>query len=139
MTTRDALEAALIANPDDVVRHAAYADYLLEQGDPRGEYVRLQLAAEDRNQPRDKLLKYDQAMLELRLRHEQEWLGELWGFMLRPSHARSVAESMEPNVVPNWKRGWIDGIRIGQLSHELVQRLMRWRLHSWCSDLKKGR
>ncbi len=121
MTTRDALEAALIANTDDVVRHAAYADYLLEQGDPRGDYIRLQLAKEDRNQSRDKLLEYDQAMLELRLRHEQEWLGNLWQFVQRPPSARSVAEPMEPNVTMTWRRGWIDGIRVGQLTPELVQ------------------
>ncbi len=121
MTTRDALEAALIANPDDVVRHAAYADLLLEQGDPRGEYIRLQLAAEDRNQPASKLREYEQAAFELRQAHEQEWLGDLWQFIQRPPSARSVAVPMEPDVTVTWRRGWVDGIRIGQLSNELVR------------------
>lgn len=121
MTTRDALESALAANPDDVALHSAYADLLLEQGDPRGEYIRLQLAAEDRNQPTAKLREYEQAAFELRQKHEQEWLENLWQFVRRPPSARSVAEPMEPNVVITWKRGWIDGIRIGQLSEELVR------------------
>ncbi len=121
MTTRDALEAALIANPDDVVRHAAYADLLLEQGDPRGEFIRLQLAAEDRNQPVSKLREYEQAAFGLRQSHEREWLGDLWQFVQRPPSARSVAEPIEPNVIVSWRRGWIDGIRIGQLSSALVQ------------------
>lgn len=121
MTTREALEAALVATPDDIALHSAYADLLLEEGDPRGEYIRLQLAKEDRNQSRDKLLQYDQAMLELRLRHEQEWLGELWQFMQRPPSARSIAVPMESNVSVSWRRGWIDSIRIGQLSDSLVR------------------
>src|SRR5215510_1694290 len=37
------LEAALVENPDDLAAHSAYADYLAEQGDPRGELIQLQL------------------------------------------------------------------------------------------------
>lgn len=120
MTTREALEAALIGDPDDAVRHAAYADYLLEQGDPRGEFIRLQLAAEDRNQPAAKLRELEDAAHKIRQQHEREWLGDLWQFTQRPPSARSVAEPMEPNVSLSWKRGWIDGVRIWQLSSELV-------------------
>jgi uncharacterized protein (TIGR02996 family) len=120
MTTREALEAALIADPDDVVRHAAYADLLLEQGDPRGEYIRLQLAAEDRNQPPAKLRELEDLAHKLRQQHEREWLGDLWQFTQRPPSAWSVGVPMEPNVDVNWRRGWIDGVRIGQLTDELV-------------------
>src|SRR5262245_17823379 len=42
-----ALEEALFANPDDRAAHSAYADYLHEQGDPRGEFIQIQLALED--------------------------------------------------------------------------------------------
>lgn len=121
MTTRDALEAALVANPDDVVRHAAYADLLIEEGDPRGEFIRLQLAAEDRNQPVSKLRELEDAAHKIRQEHEQEWLGDLWQFTQRPPHARSVAVPMEANVTVTWRRGWIDGIRVWQTSRELVR------------------
>jgi uncharacterized protein (TIGR02996 family) len=120
MTTRDALEAALLADPEDVVRHAAYADLLLEQGDPRGEYVRLQLAAEDRNQSPAKLRELEDLAHKIRQQHEREWLGDLWPFTQRPPSARSVAVPMEPNVEIVWKRGWIDGVRVWQLSDPLV-------------------
>lgn len=46
-TLRQALEAALLDQPDDVATHMAYADHLLEQGDPRGEFIQVQLALED--------------------------------------------------------------------------------------------
>lgn len=119
MTTREALEAALVANPDDTALHAAYADLLIEDGDPRGESIRLALLAEDRNQPASQLRAIEQAMYELRLRHEAEWLGPLAWFLERP-RARSVAEPMEPNVSVVWRRGWIDAVRIGQLNQELI-------------------
>ena len=42
-----ALEAAVVANPDDRAVHAALADFHLERGDPRGEFIRVQLALEE--------------------------------------------------------------------------------------------
>lgn len=119
MTTRDALEAALVADPDDTALHAAYADLLIEDGDPRGEYIRLALLAEDRNQPANQLRGIEQAMFDLRQRHEVEWLGPLARFLERP-RARSVAEPMEPNVGVTWRRGWIDAVRIGQLNQDII-------------------
>jgi uncharacterized protein (TIGR02996 family) len=44
---REALEAALVENPDDLAAHRAYADHLMELGDPRGEFIQVQLALED--------------------------------------------------------------------------------------------
>src|SRR5262249_26322288 len=44
---REALEAALTENPDDLAAHMAYADLLSEEGDPRGEFSQVQLALED--------------------------------------------------------------------------------------------
>ena len=123
MTTREALEAALVATPDDVAVHSAYADYLIEQGDPRGEYIRLQLAAEDRNQPAVKLRQYEQAAFEIRQHYEREWLAGLWPHLQRPPTAYSVAEPMEPNVSVTWRRGWIDAVRVGRLSHGIVAAL----------------
>src|SRR5215472_15320381 len=38
------LEQALADSPDDLGAHSAYADYLMEQGDPRGEFIQVQLA-----------------------------------------------------------------------------------------------
>ena len=123
MTTRDALEAALVATPCDLALHSAYADFLLEAGDPRGEYIRLQLLAEDRNQPVSKLRDYETAANQIRLEHEREWLGELWPFLQRPPSAFGVAVPMEPNVDVHWRRGWIDGVRVQQIGDELVAAL----------------
>src|SRR5262249_51579200 len=74
---REALEAALVENPDDLAAHAAYADFLQEQGDPRGEFIALQLALEDPGkspEERQRLLERERELLQA---HQREWLGDL--------------------------------------------------------------
>src|SRR5262245_49906399 len=43
---RQALEEALAEGPDDLAAHGAYADWLAEHGDARGELMQVQLALE---------------------------------------------------------------------------------------------
>jgi len=72
---REVLEAAVVAHPEDRAAHAALADYLLEQEDPRGEFIRVQLALEDESlkaAERKKLKEKETALLKA---HEREWLG----------------------------------------------------------------
>src|SRR5437016_5949383 len=57
---REALESALVANPDDLASHMAYADYLIEQGDPWGELIRVQLALADTSKPAGERKKLQQ-------------------------------------------------------------------------------
>jgi uncharacterized protein (TIGR02996 family) len=71
-----AFESALVANPDDLAGWCAYADYLVERGDPRGEFMQVQLALEDESRPRaerDALKQREQELLE---KHEKEWVGD---------------------------------------------------------------
>jgi uncharacterized protein (TIGR02996 family) len=71
-----ALEAAILANPDDRGAYMAYADWLTEHGDPRGEFVQVQLALEDESRTpaeRKKLRQREKALLT---KHEQEWVGD---------------------------------------------------------------
>jgi uncharacterized protein (TIGR02996 family) len=43
MSDAKAFETALTANPDDTAGWCAYADYLVEQGDTRGEFMQAEL------------------------------------------------------------------------------------------------
>jgi uncharacterized protein (TIGR02996 family) len=64
---REALEEALLDNPDDLAAASAYADYLIEQGDPQGELIQVQLALEDEGRPaaeRKELQKREKALLK---------------------------------------------------------------------------
>jgi uncharacterized protein (TIGR02996 family) len=117
--TRAALEAALAADPDDLATHSAYADLLIEEGDPRGEYIRLQLAAEDRDQPADRLRAMEQQAFELRQKHETEWLGPLADASSRRM-ARTVGDMVAENVGVTFRRGWVHRIEVGRLTGEIV-------------------
>ena len=68
MSDAAAFEMALQANPDDLAGWCAYADYLAEQGDPRGEFMQTQLALEDENRSKEErdLLKAREAELHAR-------------------------------------------------------------------------
>lgn len=85
-TMKQAMEAALFAEPNDEATHRAYADWLQEHGDAsdqaRGEFIRVQLALEDDTlapSQRESLGRREQQLLDA---HQREWLGELAPFLL---------------------------------------------------------
>jgi uncharacterized protein (TIGR02996 family) len=110
-STREALEAALAANPDDLAAHRAYADFLSEQPDPHdaalGEFIQMELALEDRGgadlwQRRAALLKA----------HQKTWLRPL---------QKILPELEDENV--QLERGWIDELYTAGLSLAQAQQL----------------
>jgi uncharacterized protein (TIGR02996 family) len=103
--TQKALEQALADNPDDRAAHAAYADYLAEQGDPRGELIQTQLALEGPGRApaeRRQLQKREQDLLK---QHAPEWLGELAPYLLD-----------QEGYDYQFARGWLDSLQIRSLS-----------------------
>src|SRR5262249_40048399 len=80
---RAALETALVENPDDLATHMAYGDHLAEQGDPRGEFIQVQLALETPARSpgdRERLKQRERELLDA---HQAEWLGEAAPMFLR--------------------------------------------------------
>src|SRR5262245_5953316 len=55
----ESFHKALVANADDLAGWCAYADWLVEHGDPRGEFMQTQIALED-----EKLTKPERAALQ---------------------------------------------------------------------------
>jgi uncharacterized protein (TIGR02996 family) len=107
---RQALEAALFASPDDLATHMAYADYLSDQGDPRGEFIQVQLALEDEGKPAEGRKKLQQREQELLDAHEPDWLGTL-----APLRAKQKGHSgHRPPVITHchWARGWVDDLSL---------------------------
>jgi uncharacterized protein (TIGR02996 family) len=90
-----AIEQALVEDPDDLASHAAHADLLVEQGDPRGEFIQVQLALEA-NLPRAERLRLAKREDELLSRHGLAWLGEL--------------EKVDGEWV--FARGWLDTLSV---------------------------
>ena len=81
LSPRNAL-AALVENPDDLATHRAYADYLQEQGDPRGEFIQVQLALEEPERTTKERQELERRERELLEEHGREWLGGLAGRLL---------------------------------------------------------
>ncbi|GEM_PF-1109053 len=64
---------AIYESPDDDDPRAVYADWLTERGDPRGEFITLQLARH-RGEATDAMKKRESALLR---KHGKAWAGEL--------------------------------------------------------------
>jgi uncharacterized protein (TIGR02996 family) len=69
------LEQALASRPDDAAACSVYADWLTEQGDPRGELMTLELLR--RRMARDARAEVDRRTAELLFRHREHFLGPL--------------------------------------------------------------
>jgi uncharacterized protein (TIGR02996 family) len=132
-----ALEAAIIDHPDEVANYAAYADYLQELGDPRGEFIQVQLALEDpslKAAERKKLQKREQALLKA---HEQEWVGD-WAALTVDAEANRSGEDF---ITP--KAGFLRGIlalaTIDSLTVECARALVRAPQTRLLRELRIGR
>ena len=111
---REALEAALAAAPDDPTPHAAYADLLLDAGDPRGELIRLQLALDDETLPDGQRQAMTAAVADLIRQHEAEWLGPLAGFVA------AANAHIFPQAEVWWRWGWVYDLTVMNLTRDLV-------------------
>ncbi len=115
---RQALEDALAEDPDDLVSHMAYADHLAELGDPRGEFIQVQLAQEREDlsaKERERLRRREGALLK---RHRQEWLGELGEHLLRQGGARAEERC-------RLARGWLHHLDVPLMAEEFAAALVR--------------
>jgi uncharacterized protein (TIGR02996 family) len=105
---RSALEDAIAADFDDRAAHAAYADHLSEQGDPRGEFIQVQLALEQGTAARErKRLRTREK--ELLGEHQREWLGGLAARILdeKLSDYRRKHDLISR---ARWERGWLQEV-----------------------------
>ena len=117
-----AFQKALTENPDDIAGWSAYADWLVEQGDPRGEFMQTQLALEDESRPkkdRDALKKKEKALLK---KHEEEWLGGLAAFV-NEEEDEDDDDDYTTQTQPVWRRGVLAGVIIERLNMALAQAL----------------
>jgi uncharacterized protein (TIGR02996 family) len=113
---RQALEGALFANPDDLASHMAYADYLAEQGDPRGEFIQVQLALEDEGKPAEERKKLQRREQELLAAHEAEWLGGLAPVLFDPKQISEYRRQHGYVSRWRWARGWLDDLYLWQIT-----------------------
>jgi uncharacterized protein (TIGR02996 family) len=111
----EAFEQALRVNPDDRAGWCAYADYLVEQGDPRGEFMQTQIALEDEKLPkteRAELQKKEKALLK---KHEKQWVGG-WARLLGTTSSDSGQIDPTGGATYAFERGVLTTINIGSLT-----------------------
>lgn len=119
MTLEDAFLRAIAEAPDDDTPRLVYADWLTDQGDPRGEFIHVQcrlahLGEDDLRRP-----ELEEREHELLTLHQEAWLGPLcpqlcsWtfrrGFLDRVSfHAEAYIEGAAPVLSPMVRRVEVD-------------------------------
>jgi uncharacterized protein (TIGR02996 family) len=120
----EAFQKALIANPHDLAGWCAYAEYLVEQGDPRGEFMQTQIALEDESRPkkeRDALKKREKELLK---KHEQEWVGD-WAD--NPDVGGATDEWAPPEgwVPYRFTRGMLTSVELGALTVAVARQVVK--------------
>jgi uncharacterized protein (TIGR02996 family) len=98
MGEAEAFEHAIRENPDDVASYSAYADWLQEHDDPRGEFIAVQLALEDESRSLANRKALKKREVELLNSHEREWLGELEPLLF---------DGLEEPIQHRWRRGFL--------------------------------
>jgi uncharacterized protein (TIGR02996 family) len=122
---QQALEAALMENPEDLAAHMAYADHLMEQGDPRGKFIQVQLALEDPGRSPNERKHLQAREAELLQTYQREWLGELAQELLGNKDLGAGDPPPEFRSRGSWARGWLDALYLGELDLPLARRLAR--------------
>lgn len=93
MARNQELEALIAKSPDEGGNYGVYADWLIQQGDPRGELINAQLKRET---GADDAL--DTRIQALHTKHDGEWLGELAG---------------ADGFSAEWRRGFLHDVTLG--------------------------
>jgi uncharacterized protein (TIGR02996 family) len=92
--THEGFLQAILEEPDNDDVRLIYADWLQEQGDPRGEFIHLQVRRARR--PAGEPVPEAESKREQQLRedHQREWVGELHGIVARCDFERGFVASV---------------------------------------------
>ena len=118
-TEVEAFERALMAAPDDFAGWCAYADYLAEQGDPRGEFMQVQIALEDETRSKAERAALKKQEAKLLKTHEKDWLGCLAGVTVDAEQVPfwlSAKQGQHAPVTHCFARGWLSRLEFHSLT-----------------------
>ena len=119
----EAFEKTLIAHPEDRAAWSAYADYLSEKGDPRGEFMAVQIALEDESLPKAQRTALKKQETKLLKAHERDWLGPLAAFTL--DYVKPEKSYRAGAVEYAFRRGWVAELHVPQLSVDLARAMVK--------------
>jgi uncharacterized protein (TIGR02996 family) len=123
----DALYAAVWARPDDDEPRQVLADFLSERGDPRGEFINLQMARH-RNEITSDGKRREKELLKL---HKKDWLGPISRFIqayyLRFERGFLVTCQLEHGT---------EKMTRAELEHPAWSTIREFRIHYFRKDAK---
>jgi uncharacterized protein (TIGR02996 family) len=120
---RESLELAIIENPDDLASYMALADYLTEQNDPYGEFLRIELALEDPSKSPKERQGLEQQRADLLKAHEQQWFGE---FLPHFKESRTAANEYEDIISEHsFRRGMLHSLTLENVSVKMMRMLAK--------------
>jgi uncharacterized protein (TIGR02996 family) len=125
------LEAHLRANPDDVAGWSAYSDYLTDQGDPRGEFMRVQLALEDSSVEKDVRKRLRKKEEELIDDFGREWVGKTLAKKLVGEADYDLSRHNEIG----FQRGMFTAVRGVTFTRRTVDALAKAKTTGWLVEL----
>jgi uncharacterized protein (TIGR02996 family) len=124
----EAFEQALAADPHDMAGWCAYADYLAEQGDPRGEFMQVQIALEDETRSRAERAALKKQEAKLLKQHEKDWLGPLAAVTVDAEQVPfwdSGKQGQRPPIAHSFTRGWLSRLEFHNLTVDQARALAR--------------
>jgi uncharacterized protein (TIGR02996 family) len=116
-----ALEAAIIEHPEETANYAAYADYLQEQGDPRGEFIQVQLALEDPELAAKQRKQFREREAALLREHQSDWVGDWVNFLDPEFGPEGRGQEKFTTPVFGFDRGVLAVVTIPELSLECAR------------------
>jgi len=120
----EAFEKAIQNNPRDLAGVAAYADYLAEHDDPRGEFMQTQIALESESLPKAERKNLHNREVELLGEHEAEWVGD-WA--THPDVGQATDEWVAPKgwVPYRFTRGLLSSVELGGLTVDVARKVVK--------------
>ena len=114
MHTDNEFFQAVLADPDDLIPRLIYADWLDEQGDPRGEFIRVQCELADMPETNARRRALLTRQSELLHQHKQKWHAEVHRYFGRTVFREQVSKRKK-GVIRNWRfgRGLVEHVSIG--------------------------
>jgi uncharacterized protein (TIGR02996 family) len=113
----EAFEDAIRANPHDLATVCAFADYLADHGDPRGEFMQVQIALENESISAAERQKLHAREMQLLDEHEQDWVGDWPDLFDAPTETEGRGQINHTGGRKyQFNRGMLTTINFGQLT-----------------------
>jgi uncharacterized protein (TIGR02996 family) len=114
----------ILEHPDDVASYGVYADWLEEQGDPRGDFINTQLRLEDESVKAADRKKLQAAEKTLLKENARNWVGEELAPYLIDNKDVSRIDWVKGKIQTyEFARGFLDSITVRHLLPEFAKAL----------------